>query len=527
MRMSGHNQGLSLARRFLRSRLALMLTVPYVMLAVGRAQTTTPDNVAQQIQQLTDAISRTQSQLNESQRQLEELRHQLAALQAQLAAGQPGTTASSTNVQTSSAPTSSSSSDSTDMQDVKERQAMQESQIATQEQTKVESDSKYPVKLTGLLLLSAFANTGAVDMPSTPTMAVSGDGSSGLSIRQTILGFDARGPHLLGARSYADLRVDFAGNAQTSSSTANYSGYYNSNASFLRLRTAHAGLQWEHTDAFFSLDRPIFSPNSPASLTAVAEPALAWSGNLWTWNPQVGVTHDLLFNDTNALRLQAALIDVGDAPLSPSISIADPTITPPSAAEQSRWPGVEARIALMGNAEQDEGNHFGVGGYFASHHTSFGRNFDSWAATTDARLLLPERLQLTAFVYRGLGLGGLGGGGYKDFAYRPNIGTGGYYVRPLSDAGGWTELKEKLNQQFEFNVAFGLDNVFAKELQRYAVSGDAYLNMARNRTYTGNFIYSPSAYLLFSFEYRHLSSSPVSGSTVETNIFGLAAGYKF
>jgi hypothetical protein len=30
------------------------------------------------------------------------------------------------------------------------RQAMQESQIATQEQTKVESESKYPVKITGL-----------------------------------------------------------------------------------------------------------------------------------------------------------------------------------------------------------------------------------------------------------------------------------------------------------------------------------------------------------------------------------------
>jgi hypothetical protein len=28
----------------------------------------------------------------------------------------------------------------------------------------------------------------------------------------------------------------------------------------------------------------------PTSLTAVAIPALAWSGNLCTWNPQVGVT---------------------------------------------------------------------------------------------------------------------------------------------------------------------------------------------------------------------------------------------
>ena len=41
---------------------------------------------------------------------------------------------------------------------------MQESQIATQEQAKVESESKYSVKITGLLLMNGFVNTRAVDM---------------------------------------------------------------------------------------------------------------------------------------------------------------------------------------------------------------------------------------------------------------------------------------------------------------------------------------------------------------------------
>jgi hypothetical protein len=40
-------------------------------------------------------------------------------------------------------------------------------------------------------------------------------------------------------------------------------------------------------------------------------------------------------------------------------------------------------------------------------------------------------------------------------------------------------------------------------------------------------IYSPSAYLLFSLEYRHLDSFPVLGLPTGTNIIGLAAGYKF
>jgi hypothetical protein len=55
----------------------------------------------------------------------------------------------------------------------------------------------------------------------------------------------------------------------------------------------------------------------------------------------------------------------------------------------------------------------------------------------------------------------------------------------------------------------------------------AYQNLARNRTFTGNVIFSPSAYLLFSLEYRYIVSSPVVGSSAASSIIGLGAGYKF
>ena len=80
------------------------------------------------------------------------------------------------------------------IQDLRERQALQESEIATQEQAKVESESKYPVKVTGMLLMNGFMNTSAVDLAATPTVAMSGSGNAGASVRQTMLGFDAHGP---------------------------------------------------------------------------------------------------------------------------------------------------------------------------------------------------------------------------------------------------------------------------------------------------------------------------------------------
>lgn len=495
------------------------------------SQAANQENIPEQIQKLTDAMARTQSQLEESQRQLEEMRQQLAALQRQMAQG--GSAVPAPPPAGKPSPTSSSSAQapspatSAAIEDLRERQALLESQIATHEQSKVESESKYPVKITGLLLFNGFVNTRQVDMAATPTVALPGTGSTGASVQQTVLGFDARGPHLLGARSYADLRIDFYGSTGSGNSSVVYAGYYNTSAAILRLRTAHVGLQWQHMNAYFSLDRPIISPDSPTSLTAVAEPALAWSGNLWTWNPQVGVTRDVGFAHSHDLRLQGALVDVGDAPLSPVSSSAAASAIVPTAAEQSRWPGEEARIAWLGS-RLDEGSHLGFGGYFAPHLSPEGKRFDAWASTVDAKLLLPARLEFTGTFYRGAALGGLGGGAYKDFGLLADPDTGGYYFRPYDDAGGWAQLKEKLNERLEFNAAFGLDNVFARELRPYAVPGGTmYQNLARNRTYTGNVIYSPSASLLFSFEYRHLESTPVIGAPASSNIIGIAAGYKF
>jgi hypothetical protein len=94
--------------------------------------------------------------------------------------------------------------------------------------------------------------------------------------------------------------------------------------------------------------------------------------------------------------------------------------------------------------------------------------------------------------------------------------------------GGWAQLKEKAGERLEFNAAYGMDNVFAGQLRHYYVAGGSmFQNLARNRTYTGNVIFSPSAYLLFSLEYRHLESAPVEGLPADVNIIGLGAGYKF
>jgi hypothetical protein len=470
------------------------------------------ENLALKVQKLTEAMSQAQKRLDESQREMDQMRAQLAALQQQVVQGHAEEAASSSAAQLSAA-----------VEQIREQQSLEETQIATHEQAKVESESKYPLKLSGLVLLTGFVNTAATDDVVTPTLALEGPGATGASLRQTVLGIDASGPNILNARTHADVRVDFDG-ASLSSGTANsYAG------GLLRLRTAHASLNWNHTEAFFSLDHAIVAPNSPTSLTAVASSALAWSGNLWLWNPQVGMTQDIPTSTSRRFRVQAALIDVMNAPQIYSTSATTPSnIVQPTTAEMSRWPGAEGRIALLGGADET-GLQIGFGGLYAPHNSPGGTRFNSWAGTFDYRIPLPGRAEFSGSGYWGQALGGLGGGAYKDYVYRLNpLSPSGYSFRTLDDFGGWAEWKERASEHLEFNVAFGTDQVPAAQLRPYAGDQSSYyLNLARNRTYTGNVIYRPSAYLLFSLEYRHLQSSPVNYYTATGDIIGIATGYRF
>jgi hypothetical protein len=477
------------------------------------AQTASPSSTEQKVERLTAAVAQVEAQMLANQKQLEELRQELAALQVQMAAEK---NSAATPAQPLAADASTVPAPPATLEEIRERQEMQESQIATHEVTKVETQSKYPLKLSGLLLFNGFVNTRQVDVSVAPSYAVPGSGNTGLSLRQTVLGFDARGPRVFGATSHGDLRVDFfAGSNQS-----NYAA-----SGILRLRTAHVDLDWQHTQAFVELDRSILEPNEPTSLLAVALPELAWAGNLWNWSPQVGVSHDFAISDTSSFKVQAALIDTFDPRPPGSTPTATVTQT-----ESSRWPGTEARLAFE-RGTKDGKAALGAGGYFSPHRTGVGDAFNAWAGTVDLHLPVTRHFDFTANAYRGQSLDGLGAGGYINYYYLYSYG----YPTPhaLDDVGGWTQLKARAGQRVEFNTGIGADNPFAKEVKAAAAymadlsPGATYSGLARNRAVYSNVIWSPNAYLQFSLEYKRLWTNYASGPTAFSDSIGLGAGYKF
>jgi uncharacterized coiled-coil protein SlyX len=134
---------------------AVLLSVIPRGVVFGQEAATAPplpaETTEQKVQRLTAAVANTQTQMDAYQKQLQEMQKELSALQKELAA-EKGAVVAPLSTPSTTTSTSAPSASAATLEDIRERQALQESQIATHEQTKVETESKYPLKVSGLLL---------------------------------------------------------------------------------------------------------------------------------------------------------------------------------------------------------------------------------------------------------------------------------------------------------------------------------------------------------------------------------------
>lgn len=484
--------------------LALLLCPIHVCAqqAAATPQPTTESDLNRHLDELTTKLDSMRQQLIESQNEMDELRGELRSLRAQL-------------VERNLADTAARDADAlrASVTQLQEETEVLQSQVKQHDQTKVETSSKFPVRINGTLLVTSIFNSANADNFNLPVVAVpkspyAPQGSLSESASQTMLGFDASGPHLWGAKSYADLSVDFWGG----SSTANYT----SAAGALRLRTMHARLEWPNRSLGVELDRPLLSPWQPTSWITLAEPALSWSGNLWTWSPQ------LVFQQSGIarhLKIDVGLID----PPSPNSYIQGQS-SAPSPSERSRQPGYESRIGFSSSLH-DLPINFGVGGYYSRQSYAYGHTIDAWAGTADWDVALHRAFRLSGQFYRGRAIGGLGGGAFKD--YVSNIAERYFYG--LNAAGGWAQAKFPFTPTIEANVSAGLDNAYAPDLRDsdQATAQGWYAGLARNRTLIANLVYRPRTYLLLSTEFRQIESNWITGQNYQDRVFGISTGYIF
>lgn len=496
-----------------------------------RALTGAIRELQSQVQILHSQITELRTEEERARVEVHQLRRELSLARAQFTPGSRGgyepVSSSSAPVPLPLLPLSASDSPATAQEQtpvdrvgkLEEDQQLTDAKLNDQYQTKVESGSKYRLRLSGMVLLNMFSTRGTVDNQDFPGLALEHEpldssAAFGGSFRQSQIGVQAFGPDIAGAHTSADVNFDFAGGFPATPIGVS--------TGLVRLRTGTVRLDWAHTSLVAGQDHLFFAPLAPTSLASLALPALSYAGNLWSWTPQVRLEHRLALSDASSLLFQGGILDSlsGDLPATEYYRSA-------TAGEKSGQPAYAARIAWSRHIFGQELTA-GVGGYYARQNWGFGRNVDGWTGTTDLTLPLSRFFELSGEFYRGRAVGGIGGGVDQSIVLQGPLTNPATIVQGLNSMGGWTQLKFKPKPKFEVNGAFGQDNPFASQLNLFS-SNSAYYDslIERNRSSFVNFIYQPRSDVLFSVEYRRIRTFLFGGDSPTANHVNLGLGYTF
>ena len=515
---------------------ALAASVFILFSALGYAQTApagapTPGETANAVHDLQDQVRQLQSLVDqmraenaESRAEMHQLRQDLQATRALLE--RPAPTGGS--IETAASPTSGASGTSASQDSVPLEERVQKleestsligSKIDEQYQTKVESASKYRARLHGIVLMNAFRNVGGsdnLDFPnySQPVPTGTPQVTLGATLRQSEIGFEIFGPNIGGARTSADVQLDFAGGFPWTGNGVNFG--------VVRLQTAALRFDWENTSVVAGQDSLFISPLSPTSFASLATPAFAFAGNLWGWTPQLRVEHRFSLSDQQTVTVQAGVLDNLDWEYPPNSFYRWA-----QAGEMSGQPAYAFRTAWS-RPVREHPFSFGVAGYYGRQDWTWGRYVDAWAGMADWQIPLGPRLGLSGEFYRGRGIGGLGGaigtsivyGGDPTNIYSP--------IRGLNTAGGWSQLKVQLTPKLELNGVIAQDDAFAGDVRGFATDQNNFGEiLGRNRGCLGNVVFRPRSDLVLSAEFRRLRTFPVYSSSSVTNQVNLSVGILF
>jgi hypothetical protein len=528
-----------------------MLTVPIAWSATGVAQEAakrteppSPEPISDSVRELREQVRELQAAVVAMRSDWQQARAETVELRRELnefrAGTNPQSTASKNLAPTTSVEATGENEQKTlqndapqdkqrDQKQVRERSEHEASldeeyqllsgKVDDQYQTKVESASKYRVRLSGIVLMNLVSNQGVVDSIELPTLAYprlagNSGGSFGATLRQSEIGFQVFGPGVAGAKTTADLQLDLFGGFPAVPNGIN--------SGIMRLRTATMRMDWKNTSVVVGQDAIFFSPNSPTSFASLAVPALSAAGNLWGWIPQIRVEHRVALGDQSGLIFQVGILDPvsGEVPGTSYYQRAGP-------GEASRQPAYGTRIAWTRNIFGQQ-LRVGVGGFYSQQDYGFGRTVDGWAGMTDIELPLHRKVLLSGKFYRGKALGGLYGGIGRSVLFSGDPALASTDVQALNSMGGWAQLKYRPASKWEFNAAFGVDNPYASDL-KYFPSAQAYGDpmLARNQGSFANMIYRPRSDLLFSAEYRHLTTYTINEGGNNAGQLNLMMGVLF
>ncbi|HTS66609.1 MAG TPA: hypothetical protein VMH28_31515 [Candidatus Acidoferrales bacterium] len=371
---------------------------------------------------------------------------------------------------------------------IAERVEIQQARIEELAQTKVEASQKFPVRLTGMALFNAFANSkqsGGVDYPvvAVPT----GPAHDGATVRQSVLGLEFSDPSaVLGAKVHGSIYMDFFAGATNSA---------------MRIRTASIGLDWNSRSVAAGLEKPIFNPREPSSLAQVGISPLTGAGNLWLWLPQVRVEQELRFSASDGLRAQVGAVQTRE------IGPYEGTVTPEAAR-----PGAEGRFNFHHNFDEERRLEFATGFHTSTTH-AVGKSIPSNLYSFDWFFNPWKRLEFTGVYYSGQNVAHLGSGTRQGYAIYGN------YAKAVESKGGWGQLTIHAFPRLDFHLFTGQVDDNNHDLG----SG----SIGKNLLYGGNAYFRLAPNVLVGLEATQLRTMYIGQGVRINNHYDLALAYLF
>jgi hypothetical protein len=290
-----------------------------------------------------------------------------------------------------------------------ERLDIQERRVEEQAQTKVEASQKFPIRLTGMALFNAFANSkqsGGSDYP--VTAAPTGVGHSGATVRQTVVGLEFGAPPAIwGGKVSGSVYMDF---------------FAGGSPQEMRIRTASIGIAWQDRRVVAGLEKPIFNPREPSSLAQVGISPLTGAGNLWLWLPQVRFEQDFHLDPSTGVVVQAGAVQTRE--IGPYAGTAT--------AEAAR-PAAEGRLNFY--HKLDDGRRMEIAaGFHTSRTHAGGYSIPSDLFAMDWFFNPWKPVEFSGAFYIGQNVAHLGSGTNQGFAVYK------HYAEAVGSRGGWGQL---------------------------------------------------------------------------------------
>jgi hypothetical protein len=365
-----------------------------------------------------------------------------------------------------------------------------QSQIAELAQTKVQSTTRFPLKIFGTIHAHAFSNGDTpnwLDIPNLVTPPVPNPGTFSMALRQSRIGLAADGPTLGTVRTSGIVALDFFGGIP---------GFQTGQVMGIpRLLVGYIRLDGKRAAAEIGQDHTLLAPRDPTSLAGFAFPLLFRSGNLYLRAPQARLEYSV----APLLKVAGGIM----APIGGDLADLDYRFVPPAlGGERSRRPAFQARIEFgTTDPEATRRASIAAAGHYGWERRANGL-VNGWVSAVDFAARR-DMFGVAGEVFAGDNMDAFGGALGLDARGR----------------GGWAELQFIPTNRVAFNAGAGIDDIND--------AGRALLPRRRNRSAYGNVIVSITPEIQTSFEYRWLATLPTGLAELENHHFDWVLAYKF